>query len=207
MIANIEKEEDVIEFIDKVIVSFHSKLMRGAISTYNAPDNCVRTCFGGLQIITGDHIGQVALMGKKGPSSDKPARFDNITQEDIPNYHTWTQRKQDEVAFKPAELRKVVDKARTLLDNNQKGKAEDLLNEYGFSKMLVRLLKQTARTRYNGSCAQSPLWKCEIFRDDFFLRFGICFLHLILLGWWKTTLRYMAKRRTRAAMEGARLNM
>lgn len=49
---------------------------------------------------------------------------------------------------------------------------------------------------------QSPLWKCEIFCDDFFLRFGICFLHLILLGWWKTTLKYIAKKKPAHFIQG-----
>lgn len=136
MLANLENDDDVSEFVDKVIVSFHNRLVRGGLFTKYAPERKKRRFFGGLHIVTGDHIGQVALMGKKGPTSEKPARFDNITKDQIPEYHKWQQNIQDTVAMKAAKVKKDIETAELFLQHSEHGKAATILNMYGFSKIV-----------------------------------------------------------------------
>ena len=50
---------------------------------------------------------------------------------------------------------------------------------------------------------QSPLWKAEVFRDNFFERFAICLLHLLLLGWAKTLFRNLGRLHGRNFINGS----
>lgn len=156
---------DVYDYLDANVIPFFCKLENGEFSAFFHPTNAEQRFFGGINCVLGDHISQVELSGIGSPTATMIYidRFLKLKKSDIASCSP-----DSDEAYQAISRDSVL-----TLNLVRKALAEEKVGAVGAAK---ETLKSCGLVRV------SRFWKLEIFRWDFFARFGICRLHLLLLG-------------------------
>lgn len=164
VLALLEPQINKFEFVEKTLIPCLQRLEKGEFQSLFYPSGEIEFFFGGLNLVLGDHMGQIGLSCIPGPTSITQRSIDRflmIPPDQISQIKTQSQIKS--LMRDPAKTLTNVRKARVELKEGTQKQAQIYLQEVGLTGI-------------------SPFWKLKIFRMNFFQRFGICRLHLILLG-------------------------
>lgn len=190
LVAVARRDLDLFSVIRAVIVPAMLQLQRSVVLRLPQRRICLPV-IGSLFRVLGDHVGQAKLAGIPGTTSNYPARY-RMTPKELLHISHWPALVRDAGTFN------VLHPSLTLLSGGKIIQVErPPLRWPAYALQLYRQAASGADVDFAAAGLKnrkSPLWDLDWFAEDFFLRFGICYLHLFSLGIGKRILKSLGRK-------------